>query len=197
MDIYRRNLDDIICFGEIGLDFHHAKTVAKRKKQIKELKNILSFLDGKGKPVMLHVRNAGPRDQDHQNPAHPYNDWDSATRNILKVLKQFKISPKMTMFHCYSGPNSMSQELVEMGFTFSVPSSSFGFNKWNKIAKNLPLEQLVTETDSPFQHPYLMKPVNVPSNARYSIATLAHLNQKSQEHVAEIVLKNAKNFFSL
>jgi TatD DNase family protein len=192
-----KNLDDISCFGEIGLDFHHAKTIEKRIKQINELKNIFSFLAGKEKPIMLHVRNAGPGDMDHQNPNHSYNDDDGATRNILKILNQYNISPKSVMFHCYSGPISMNQELSKMGFTFSIPSSSFGFNKWNKIANNLPLDQVVTETDSPFQHPELMKPVNVPSNARFAIATLAHLNKKNQEEVAEIVLKNARAFFNL
>lgn len=192
-----QNLDGILCFGELGLDFHHAKTAEKRDKQVVELKNILSFLVDKGKPITLHVRNAGPRDQDPRDAAHPYNDRDAATKKVVEILKEFKFSPKDVMFHCYSGPRSMTGELARMGFTFSVPSSSFGFRKWNKIAKDLPLEQVVTETDSPFQHPKVMKPVNVPSNARCGIATLAHLNQEKQEKVAEIVFQNAKRFFNL
>ncbi|MHA1684072.1 MAG: TatD family hydrolase [Promethearchaeota archaeon] len=191
------NIDEIITFGEIGLDFHHAKTLEKRNLQVKEFKNILSFIVNKNKPVVLHVRNAGPADIDRDHPDHKFNNKDGAMNEILKQLKAHGINTNQTLFHCYSGPATMNDELAKMGFMFSVPSSAFGNNRWYKMSKSIPLHQLVTETDSPFQHPYLYKPTNVPSNARYSIAAIAHSHGIPQEEVAKATVENARRFFNI
>ena len=196
-DIVEKNLDHIIVFGELGLDFHHAKTLKKREQQILELENILSYIKDKGKPTVLHVRNAGPRDIDNDNKNHEYNDQDAATRKIVELLEKHKFDLNQVLFHCFSGPPEMNQELVKKGFRFSVPSSAFGQKRWYKMSKSIPLDRLVTETDSPFQHPYLFKPTNTPSNARYAVAAIAHSHNKTQEEVGKITVLNAKKFFQI
>lgn len=192
-------VDDIIAFGELGLDFHHAKTLQERERQVNELESILSFLleiDGK-KPVALHVRNASPRDKDTANPNHPYNEQDGATNEILKVMDAMGVNLNKVLFHCFSGPKTMNDYLVSRGFLFSVPSSAFSIFRWYNVSKNLPLDRLVTETDSPFQHPWLRKPVNTPSNAKYSIAAIANSHDTSQEEVARQTVENAIKFFNV
>jgi len=47
-----------LAIGEIGLDFHHAKTLDKRNKQVTELKKILELTEDFDKPYVFHVRNA-------------------------------------------------------------------------------------------------------------------------------------------
>ncbi|MHA1794052.1 MAG: TatD family hydrolase [Promethearchaeota archaeon] len=189
--------DQILSFGEIGLDFHHAKALNERQKQIRALEDILSFIVDKKKPIVLHVRNPSGGDKDVNHPEHPFNNSDAATRQILKILEKFKVNPSKVLFHCYSGPVSINDELVNLGFYFSVPSSAHGFMKWYKVSRSLPLEKLVSETDSPFQHPWMMKPMNTPSNARFAVAAVAYSHGAEQEDVARKMLENAKKFFSI
>ncbi len=189
--------DLIVAFGEIGLDFHHAKTLDKREHQVGGFREILAFLRDKKKPIVLHVRNAGPPDQDATHPDHPYNKPDAATKKVVELLDEAKMDLARVLFHCYSGPASANDELVKRGFMFSVPSSAYGFERWYKVSKTIPIDRLVTETDSPFQHPASMEPINAPRNARYAIAAIAHSHCVDQEKVAGITVKNARSFFGI
>jgi TatD DNase family protein len=193
----KNNSEQYLAIGEIGLDFHHARTLDKRNKQVEELKKVFEFTRDLDKPYVLHVRNASRNEIDNKHPNHGFNKEDGATREILKILKEYKIPPKKVMWHCFSGPEDYGITLTEQGFTLSVPSSAYGFNRWQKVTKNSSLSSLVTETDSYYQHPYQRGPVNVPSNARYAIAAIAHTHSIPQEIVSDKTVKNAMKFFNL
>jgi TatD DNase family protein len=197
LEFLNANVGSMVAFGEIGLDFHHAKTLEKRDLQVAEFDKILSVVARKSKNIVLHVRNAASVDVDKVHPDQAYNKPDGAVREVLRMLDAHDIPASHVLFHCYSGPASMNDELARMGFWFSVPSSAFGIEKWNKVSKNLPLDRLVTETDSPFQHPSSMEPINMPANARYAIAAIAHARNISQEIVAKKTVENARTFFKL
>jgi len=196
-DYVKNNSDKFLAIGEIGLDFHHARTLDKRNKQVEELKKIFELTKDLEKPYVLHVRNAGRNEIDNKYPNHEYNKEDGATLEILKILQEFKIYPKRVMWHCFSGPEKYGKSLSEQGFMLSVPSSAYGFSRWQKVTKNAPLSSLVTETDSYYQHPYQRGPVNVPSNARYAIAAIAHTHSLPQDLVSKKTIENAHNFFNL
>ena len=191
---YKENL---LAIGEIGLDFHHAKTLEKREKQVTELKKIFELTEEINKPYVLHVRNAAEHEFDRDHPQHRYNKKDGATKEILNIIKDFNISPKRVMWHCFSGPDEYGISLPKQGYTLSVPSSAYGINKWRRVTKQSPLSALVTETDSYYQHPYLRGPVNVPLNVKYSIAAIAYSHNTSQQEVSRITVENAINFFKI
>jgi Tat protein secretion system quality control protein TatD with DNase activity len=186
-----------LAIGEIGLDFHHAKTLEKRNKQIEEFRKILELTKDLGKRYVLHVRNAAKHEFDRQNPKHRFNNIDGANKEILRILKEFNIVPRNVMWHCFSGPQEYGFSLPKRGFTLSVPSSAYGQSRWLNVTRNSPLDSLVTETDSYYQHPYKRGPVNVPSNVKYSIAALAYSHRVSQQEVSERTAKNATQFFNL
>ena len=191
------NQESYLAIGEIGLDFHHAKTLEKREKQVTELKKIFEITAKFNKPYVLHVRNAAEHEFDRDQPKHRYNKKDGATKEILSLIKEFNLNPKKIMWHCFSGPDEYGIILPKQGFMLSVPSSAYGINKWRRVTKNSPLSALLTETDSYYQHPYLRGPVNVPLNVRYSIAAIAYSHNTSQQEVSRITVQNAINFFNL
>jgi len=197
VEFIQKNQDKYLAIGEIGLDFHHAKTLQKRNQQIIELKKIFELTADLDKPFVLHVRNAAQNEFDRENPKHRFNKYNGATEEILKILKEFHVKPTKVMWHCFSGPEEYGRTLPKQGFTLSIPSSAYGFKKWLKVSKYSPLESLVTETDSYYQHPYLRGPVNVPSNARYSIAAISYSHNISQKEVSEKTVQNAVKFFNL
>ena len=197
IDFIQENPSKYLGIGEIGLDFHHAKTLDKRNKQVEVLKQIFELTKDLDKPYVLHVRNAAEHELDRQNPKHRFNKRDGVNKEILKLLNEFKIDHHRVLWHCFSGPEEYGRILPSQGFKLSVPSSAYGFNRWRKVTKFSPLESLLTETDSYYQHPYKREPINVPSNVRYSIAAIAYTHQISQKVVSEKTVENAIQFFNL
>jgi len=193
----QNNFDKYLGIGEIGLDFHHAKNLEKRNKQVEEFRKIIELTRDIDKPYILHVRNAAGHEFDRQHPKHRFNKKDGVNKEILNILKEFNIEPKRVMWHCFSGPVEYGRTLPNQGFILSVPSSAYGFERWRKVSKFSPLESLVTETDSYYQHPFKRGPLNVPSNVRYSIAAIAYSHNVSQEIVSEKMIENAVRFFDL
>ena len=193
----KTNQDKYIGIGEIGLDFHHAKTLDKREKQVVELRKIFELTEDFDKPYVLHVRNAAQHELDRDNPKHRFNNNDGATKEILNLIKDFKLKPEKIMWHCFSGPDPYGMLLSNQGYFLSVPSSAYGIKRWRNVTKNTLLDRLVTETDSYYQHPYLRGPVNVPANVRYSIAAIAYSHDIPQKIVSEKTVENAKKFFSI
>jgi TatD DNase family protein len=197
VDYIEGNQEKYLAIGEIGLDFHHAKTLEKRNRQVIELKKIFELTVSYNKPYVLHVRNAAEHEFDRGNPKHRFNNRDGATKEILNVIKEFNVNPKRVMWHCFSGPQEYGISLPKQGYMLSVPSSAYSINKWRRVTKNAPLNSLLTETDSYYQHPYLRGPVNVPLNVKYSIAALAFSHNVPQSIVSERTVENAIKFFDL
>ena len=197
VEYIQNNQEKYLAIGEIGLDFHHAKTLEKRNRQVEVFKKILEITKDFNKPYVLHVRNAAEHEFDRQHPKHRYNKRDGAIKEILNILKEFTINPERVMWHCFSGPEEYGRILSNQGFTLSVPSSAYGFERWRKATRFSPLKSLVTETDAYYQHPYKRGPINVPSNVRYSIAAIAHSHNVPQKVVSEKTVENAKSFFNL
>lgn len=197
IDFTLNNPEKYLAIGEIGLDFHHAKSLEKRNKQIEELKKILELTKGLEKPYTLHVRNAAKHEFDRDHPEHRFNTPDGANKEILTILEEYKINPKKVMWHCFSGPEEYGTSLPKQGFTLSVPSSAYGQDRWRQVSAESPLDSLVTETDSYYQHPYLRGPVNVPSNVIYSIAAIAYSHNLSQKQVSLQTINTCLKFFNL
>lgn len=193
----KKNPDQFLAIGEIGLDFHHAKMTEKRNRQIEELRKIFELTKDLDKPYVLHVRNAATHEFDRQNPKHRYNQKDGANKEILNILQEYNIKSENVMWHCFSGPDNYGLLLGHKGYILSVPSSAYSNKRWRNATKNVPLKSLVTETDSYYQHPYLRGPVNVPSNVRYTIAALAYSHNTSQKIISEKTIKNANKFYRL
>jgi TatD DNase family protein len=197
LDFVKNNQNEYLAIGEVGLDFHHAKTLEKRNKQIEVFKKIIELTIDFNKPYVLHVRNAAEHEFDQNNPKHRFNKKDGVNKEILKILEEYEIEPKRVMWHCFSGPTEYGRSLANQGYLLSVPSSAYGFNRWRKVSKHCPLSSLVTETDSYYQHPYKRGPINVPANVRYAIAAIAYSHNLSQNLVSEKTVENAIRFFNL
>ena len=196
-DYVENHQSDYLAIGEVGLDFHHAITLEKRSKQISELEKIFEITRDFDKPYVLHVRNAAQHEVDKKNPDHRFNTNDGATKEMLRILENYNISPSSVLWHCFSGPDIYGAMLPQQGFMLSVPSSAYSVKKWRRATTNSPLDSLVTETDSYYQHPFLRGPLNVPSNVKYSIAAIAYSHNLTQEEVSQKTVENALNFFEI
>jgi len=130
-ELARKNEVDAI--GEIGLDKFSEKEKASFEKQREFLKKQLELAVEHKLPVILHIRRA-------MNELFEYE-------NLLKQLTA-------VIFHSYSGSLNESQHILKKGvnayFSFGTTLGN-GHKKAIEVVKELPLQNLLTETDAPYQ----------------------------------------------
>ncbi len=165
----------MIAIGEIGLDYF--RNISSKKSQIKVFNELLQLADNINKPIIFHNREA---DQD-------IIDILSSYPNVIGVS------------HCFSSTLSTAKKLLDLGYYISF-SGNLTFKNSNlpSVAKYLPLDSLLVETDSPYlsPEPFRGKP-NEPGRTRYVAEKLAEIHNISFESIAEQTTKNINKLFSI
>ncbi|MFL3026697.1 MAG: TatD family hydrolase [Candidatus Neomarinimicrobiota bacterium] len=169
------NSKKMIAIGEIGLDYF--RNISSKKNQIKVFNELLQLAEKINKPIIFHNRDA---DQD-------IIDILSSYPNVIGVS------------HCFSSTLSTAKKLLDMGYYISFSGNlTFKNSDLSTVAKYLPLDRLLVETDSPYlsPEPYRGKP-NEPGRTRYVAEKLAEIHNISFESVAEQTTKNVNKLFSI
>lgn len=122
-----KHLSNTSYVGEVGLDFSD-EGISSKKRQLQTFKKILAELSRTKKIVSLHSRRA--------------------EKEVLTLLIQHKIM--IAIFHWYSGPPSLVDEIVKAGYYFSVNSAMIKSKSGREIVSRIPLSRLLTESDGPF-----------------------------------------------
>ena len=166
---------NMIAIGEIGLDyFRNISDSNIQKKILREQLKIALAID---KPVIIHNREA---DED-----------------MINILTEF---PEVSgVAHCFSSKLDMANQFLELGYYISFSGNlTFKNSHLPSIAKELPLDRLLVETDSPFLSPvpFRGKP-NEPARVRYVAEKLAEIHNIALEEIANITSENASKIFRL
>ncbi|NLW23486.1 MAG: TatD family hydrolase [Tissierellia bacterium] len=170
--------DKVIAIGEIGLDYYYDNSPrdVQRKRFIEQL-NLAKELK---LPVIIHSRDAA---QD--------------TFNILKDAQDGSLEG---VLHCYSGSAEMALEYIKLGFYISLagPVTFKNAKVPKEVAKAVPLDKFLIETDSPYltPEPYRGKR-NEPTYVRYVAGTIAELRGSSFEEIARRAAENTKKLFKI
>ncbi len=167
-----------VAIGEIGLDYHWDGF--DKDRQINGFIKQLELAKTLKLPISVHCRDA--------------------TEDMLKILKQNKnLLAHGGVMHCFSGSVETAKELLKLGFHISFAGTLTFKNAKSLIdvAKVVPLEYCLTETDSPYlaPHPY-RGTLNEPKNVPFVTARLAEIKEKNIETVASQVMQNAKQLFT-
>lgn len=120
-------ITDVVAVGEIGLDFYLKELDRDKQQQLFEAQ--LAIAENLDLPVILHVRKA------HEE--------------ILASLKKFKV--KGGVSHAFNGSLPQAQRYIDMGFKlgFGGTMTYEGSRNIHELARQLPLEAIVLETDAP------------------------------------------------
>lgn len=169
----------VIAWGEIGLDFHYDNS--PRDVQIDVFKRQLRAARECALPVIIHTREAEPE-----------------TINILK--SDYDGAHRRGIFHCFSGSLDLAQRAIEIGFMISF-SGIVTFKKADElraVAKQVPLDRLLIETDCPYLTPIPYRGKrNEPAYVVEVARCLAGLHGVELEEMAHITTENFKRFFEL
>ena len=170
--------DKVMAIGEIGLDYYYdnaPRDIQKQwfKRQI-ELANELKL------PIIIHDRDA-------------HGD----TFEIIKNTKSPEIG---CVLHCYSGNVELAREYIKMGCYISIPGTvTFKNNKKTvEVVREIPLEYLLIETDSPYMAPVPHRGKrNDPSMVQFVADKIAQEKGIYYETVCEATKENAKRLFNI
>jgi len=175
----KKKYKKIIGVGETGLDFYynHSDKVIQKKIFIEHIA-AASELDI---PIIVHSRNA-----------------EAETVDILK--SEQRNSNLKILLHCFTGTSSFAKKLLDLNSYISL-SGIITFNNSQELSKtvsNIPLENLLVETDSPYLAPlpHRGKP-NEPSYIIHTIDKLSQIKNVSKETIMLYTTKNFKKLFNL
>lgn len=168
----------VVAIGEIGLDYYWDKTYNAIQKEV-FIKQIEIAKELK-KPIIVHDR--------------------EAHGDVLEILKATNAKEVGVVMHCFSGSPEFAMECVKEGFYIALGGVVTFKNakKPHEVAKIVPLENLLLETDSPFltPEPYRGK-VNSPANVRFVAEAIAKLRDISIEEVENQTTLNAQKLFGI
>ncbi len=176
--------EKVVAIGETGLDYYYYHKDAPGKDapewQQQRFRVHIQVAKQLNKPVIIHTRDAG-------------ND-------TLEILQEENADLCGGVIHCFTETQEFADQALEMGFMISI-SGIITFrnaDRLRKIAKSIPDDKLLIETDSPYLAPIPHRgKQNQPAYVQYVAATLAELRNTSVDHITEITRNNFYQLFKL
>jgi TatD DNase family protein len=165
----------VLAIGETGLDYHwHKDQPEWQRERFRVHIRAAKLLN---KPLVIHTR--------------------EAAEDTLAILKEEGASAVGGILHCFTESLAVAEEAIALGFYISI-SGIVSFKKAeqvHEVARSVPLDRLLVETDSPYLAPvpYRGKP-NEPAYVRHVAEAIADLRQISYAEVAEA---SSRNFLKL
>jgi TatD DNase family protein len=161
--------------GEIGIDLYWDKTYVKQ--QVEAFEKQLNWAKDFGLPIVIHSRNS--------------------YREVLEVVDRNKDDKLFGVFHSFSGSFEEAQKIIQLGFKIGINGIvTFKNSKLDDVVKQIDINHLVIETDSPFLAPEPKRGRRNESSYLYYIAEkIAEIKGLRIEEVAAITTDNAMNMF--
>lgn len=170
--------DKVVAIGEIGLDYYYDNSPRDvQRERFKEQLDLAKEID---LPVIIHTR--------------------EAAQETFDILKEAQDGNLEGVLHCYSGSVEMALEYIKLGFYISLagPVTFNNARVSREVAKAVPLDKLLIETDSPYLTPEPNRGKrNEPMYVRYVAARIAEVRGISFKEVASKTAANTKKLFRI
>lgn len=169
------NNDKIVAIGEIGLDYYYTVETKEKQKEIFEYQ--VKLAEKYNKPIVVHSR--------------------ESIQDTYDILKKYKVKGTI---HCFNSSLEMAREFIKLGYKIGIGGVLTFKNskKLQEIVKELDLNDIVLETDSPYLTPEPFRGKrNNPSNVYYVALKVSEIKNISIEEVLKITNNNAVNLYKL
>jgi TatD DNase family protein len=168
----------VVAYGEVGLDYYYEHT--QRTVQQRKFRDMLREAKELGLPVIVHDRDA------HED--------------TLRILKEEWDPEFGGVMHCFSGDAEYAKHVLDLGFYISI-AGPVTFPKAEKLratVKQIPIEQMLIETDAPYLAPQAYRGKrNEPAYVRLTAEEIARVKGLSFDDVARITSFNAMRLFGI
>ena len=173
---------EVVAVGETGLDYHY--TPDTRPEQMALFQSMLDLSSAHHKPVIVHSREA-----------------DADTLDLLsRHSRAWQGNTPPGVLHCYTGGMDFARQLVELGYliSFSGILTFRNADSLREVAKALPADRILVETDAPFLAPVPHRGQrNQPAWVAHVGSFLARLRGVDEAVLAEQTSANARRLFQL
>ena len=168
----------VAAIGEIGIDCYWSKEFLEQQKEVFRIQlEMASKLD---LPVIIHSR--------------------ESTELIINILKEMKHLNLKGVFHAYSGSKETYRELERLGQWYIGIGGVLTYKKASiaETVKEIPLERILLETDSPYLTPVPFRGKrNESSYIPYIAEKLSELTGRDIQEIADVTTKNAEKLFKI
>lgn len=168
----------VVAIGEIGLDYY--RDLSPREVQKEAFRRQVEWAAKVGKPIIVHDRDA------HGDVMH-----------MLQLAGELGVTG---VLHCFSGSWEMAKECLKLGFyiSFAGPVTFKNSPKLAEVAKQVPLDRLLVETDSPYLTPEPFRGKrNESAYVFHTAEKVAQLREMELTQLAEVATENALRIFGI
>ena len=169
----------VIAWGEIGLDYHYDNSPRDVQREV--FRRQLRLARDAGLPVIIHTR--------------------EAEDDTIEILKSESTASGLSgIMHCFSGSLKLAKSTIELGFMISF-AGILTFKKADDlraVAKHVPLDRLLIETDCPYLAPVPFRGKrNEPAHVVEVARCIAGIHGKDIQEIGAITTKNFVSLFGL
>ena len=168
----------IVAIGETGLDYYRIKT--DNEWQRERFRTHIRAARRCGKPLVIHTRDAAA--------------------DTLRIMREEEAREVGGVMHCFTGDWESARAAMDLGFyiSFSGIVTFKNAQALKEVARQVPLERMLVETDSPYLAPVPHRgKVNEPALVRYVAAEIARLHGVDLSRVCTQTTNNFFNLFKL
>ena len=181
----------VVAVGEAGLDFKYLEIFKNEKekseaieRQIEEFKKQIQKAKDFHLPLIIHVR--------------------ELYEKALEILEELNFDPLESdfrgVFHFFSGSLEQAEKIVKRGFFIGFSGAITYKNKLSEVVKRVPIEKILTETDSPYAIPMPYKEkeeINYPFYVKEIVLKISQVKNLSFEKTKKQIFKNTLKFFNI
>lgn len=170
-----------VCVGEIGLDYHY--DLSPRDVQREVFDRQLDIAMDMGYPAQLHIRDA-----------------HGETMDMLRARASRGRMPGGSIMHCFTGSWECAKVYLSLGMYISLSGAVTFKNapKLAEVAKNMPADRLLVETDCPYMAPVPLRGRrNEPAFIVNTVAHIAAIRQVSPDVLARVTWENSLKAFHI
>ena len=167
----------VVAIGETGLDYYRLKGDLEWQRQ--RFRNHIRASKTSGKPLIIHTR--------------------AAAEDTLKILAEEGAGSIGGVMHCFTESLEVALQAIDLGFyiSFSGIVTFKNASAIKEVARQIPLERILVETDSPYLAPVPYRgKINQPAYVKHVAEEIARLRGISEQEVAEATSRNFVNLFN-
>jgi len=167
----------VVAIGETGLDYYRLREPLDWQRQ--RFRVHIRAARASGKPLIVHTR--------------------AAAQDTLKIMREERAAQAGGVMHCFTESLDVARAAIDMGFyvSFSGIVTFKNAEQLQAVARALPLDRLLIETDAPYLAPVPFRGrTNEPSLVPHVAAKLAELHAVSIERVATVPRENFLRCFN-
>lgn len=204
-----------VAIGEIGLDYYYGTD--DREEQQELFRKQIRLANELKMPIMIHSRDAHQLTMDILKEEGAFSEerksWfpgrpapgalsASAFAHDMKVPGEYEglVPDARVQMHCFSGSPELAEEYVKLGATISLggPITFKNGKKAAEVARRIPIEFLLSETDAPYMAPEPLRGrPNKPQYVEHVVRRMAMIKGISYEEAARVLTENGKRFFDI